>query len=57
MEGEGRYVLLPAESVSLYAESLGVQTSQEVTSLLAQDVSFRIRQIANVSCTLGSHAQ
>ena len=50
MEGaEQRFVRLPSESVSLYAESLGIHVPQEVTRTLLEDVSFRVRQIVGVS--------
>ena len=45
---ERRHIRLPAESVSLCAENLGIQTSQEVTSSVVEDVSFRIRQLTDV---------
>ena len=50
MEGfEQRFVRLPSESVSLCAESVGVQVPQEITKTLVEDVSFRVRQIVDVS--------
>ena len=50
MEGaEQRFVRLPSESVSLCAESLGIHVPQEVTRTLVEDVSFRVRQIVDVS--------
>ena len=48
-ENARRYVRLPEDCVSLCAENLGIQASREVTSSLAEDVSFRIRQITSVS--------
>ena len=44
-----RYVRLPEDCVSLCTENLGIQASREVTSVLVEDVSFRIRQITKVS--------
>ena len=53
MEGAGerarRYVRLPEDCVSLCMENLGIQASRDVTSSLVEDVSFRIRQVTNVS--------
>ena len=54
MEGEQqqrarRYVRIPEECISLCAENLGIQTSREVTGALVEDVSFRIRQVTQVS--------
>ena len=46
---ESRYARLSAESVTRCAESLDVQASQEVASSLVEDVSFRIRQLTDVS--------
>lgn len=43
-----RYIRLPADSVSLCAESLGIRASREVTSAVVEDVSFRIRQLTDV---------
>lgn len=44
-----RYVRLPEDCVSLCMENLGIQASREVTSVLVEDVSFRIRQVTKVS--------
>ena len=52
MEGEkqeSRYARLSADSVTLCAENVGVQASQEVASSLVEDVSFRIRQLTDVN--------
>lgn len=52
MEGEkqeGRYARLSTDSVTLCAENLGVQASQEVASSVVEDVSFRIRQLTDVN--------
>ena len=46
---EKRFVRLPSESVRLCAERVGVQISPEVSNALVEDVSFRIRQITDVS--------
>ena len=50
---ERRHIRLPADSVSMCAENLGIQPSQEVTSSLVEDVSFRIRQLTDVSMHVG----
>ena len=63
MEGERvrqrRYVRLPEDCVSLCMENLGIQASREVTSVLVEDVSFRIRQVTKVSqlCMSGQALQ
>lgn len=46
---QGRFVRVPIESIQLCVDELGLQTSDEVPSGLVEDVSFRIRQIADVS--------
>ena len=53
---EKRFVRLSSESIRLCAERIGIQTSAEVSSALVEDVSFRIRQITDVS-TLQSYKQ
>ena len=47
--GEKRFVRMSSESVRLCAERIGIQTSPEVSNALIEDVSFRIRQITDVS--------
>ncbi len=44
-----RFARYPGESVTLCAESVGLQISQEIEDLLVEDVSYRARQIAHVS--------
>ena len=48
-EAEKRFIRMPSESIRLCAERIGIQTSTEVSNALVEDVSFRIRQIADVS--------
>lgn len=43
-----RFIRLPAESISLCGESVGIQVNQEIEELLNEDVSYRIRKIAHV---------
>ena len=50
-EREKRYTRLPSDSVSLCAENLGIQASQEVASSVVEDVSFRIRQLTDVKAS------
>jgi transcription initiation factor TFIID subunit 6 len=60
MEGDRararRYVRLPEDCVSLCTENLGIQASREVTSVLVEDVSFRIRQVTKVALEFMNHA-
>ena len=50
MEGvEQKFVRIPSESVVLCAESIGLQLRGEVTKMLVEDTSFRVRQIVDVS--------
>lgn len=50
MEGvEQKFVRIPSESVVLCAESMGLQLRGEVTKMLVEDTSFRVRQIVDVS--------
>lgn len=51
VQRELRFVRLSPESAVLCAERVGVQNSQEVAGVLVEDVSFRIRQIADVRQT------
>uniref|UniRef100_A0A8C4TW85 TATA box binding protein associated factor (TAF) histone-like fold domain-containing protein n=1 Tax=Falco tinnunculus TaxID=100819 RepID=A0A8C4TW85_FALTI len=41
---ERRFVELPRESVRLMAESAGLELSDEVAALLAEDVCYRLRE-------------
>ena len=49
LAAEKRFIRLPSESIRLCAERVGIQTSAEVSNALMEDVSFRIRQITDVS--------
>jgi len=44
-----RFVRVPVESVESCADRIGVKTTEEVPGGIVEDVSFRLRQIANVS--------
>ena len=46
---ERRFVRLSPESVRHCAENIGIQVSSEVSNALVEDVSFRIRQVTDVS--------
>lgn len=48
-ERQRRFIRVPAEVVQSCVNRQGLQVSEEVCSGLAEDVSFRIRQIADVS--------
>ncbi len=50
-----QYIRVPVESIQSCIEQLGVHTSDDVPSGLVEDVSFRIRQIADVSGATPSH--
>ena len=43
------FVRFPVDSVILCAESVGIQPSQEVACGMVEDVSFRTRQLTDVS--------
>lgn len=45
---ERRFVEIPRESVRLMAESTGLELSDEVTALLAEDVCYRLREATQV---------
>lgn len=45
---ERRFVELPRDSVRLMAESAGVELSDEVAALLAEDVCYRLREATQV---------
>jgi TATA box binding protein associated factor (TAF) len=46
---ERRYAVLPKETVQVYAESVGLSDlTEEVSSQLAEDVSYRLRDIIQV---------
>lgn len=48
---------LPVECVSLCGENIGIPISQEVEDILAEDVSYRSRQITNIACQFMHHAK
>ena len=45
-----RFVRVPLESVQSCADQMGLKTTEDVPGGIVEDVSFRLRQIANVSC-------
>lgn len=45
---ERRFVELPRDSVRLMAESAGLELSDEVAALLAEDVCYRLREATQV---------
>ena len=45
---ERRFVEIPRESVRLMAESTGLELSDEVAALLAEDVCYRLREATQV---------
>lgn len=45
---ERRFVEVPRESIKLMAESTGVELSEEVAALLAEDVCYRLREATQV---------
>ena len=48
--GVGGYVQLPADCITMCAESLGItQLSQDVVPALAEDVNYRVREATQVS--------
>ena len=48
---ERRFAEVSRESVKLMAESAGVELSDDVTALLAEDVCYRLREATQVSAT------
>ena len=40
---------IPAESVALLVESIGLSNQENITTTLVEDASYRVRQIVNVS--------
>uniref|UniRef100_A0ABK0LN27 TATA-box binding protein associated factor 6 like n=1 Tax=Rattus norvegicus TaxID=10116 RepID=A0ABK0LN27_RAT len=51
---ERRFVEIPRESVRLMAESTGLELSDEVAALLAEDVCYRLREATQAVCGYGS---
>lgn len=45
---ERRFAEVPRESIKLMAESTGVELSEEVAALLAEDVCYRLREATQV---------
>lgn len=48
---ERRFVEIPRESVRLMAESTGLELSDEVAALLAEDVCYRLREATQCPAT------
>lgn len=53
---ERRFAQVSRESVTLMAESAGVELGEEIAAVLAEDVCYRLREAAQVraACTLKS---
>ncbi|XP_074424152.1 TAF6-like RNA polymerase II p300/CBP-associated factor-associated factor 65 kDa subunit 6L isoform X2 [Larus michahellis] len=54
---ERRFVELPRESVRLMAESAGLELSDEVAALLAEDVCYRLREATQNSSQFMKHTR
>ncbi|XP_068524384.1 TAF6-like RNA polymerase II p300/CBP-associated factor-associated factor 65 kDa subunit 6L isoform X2 [Anas acuta] len=54
---ERRFVELPRDSVRLMAESAGVELSDEVAALLAEDVCYRLREATQNSSQFMKHTR
>ncbi|TFJ97565.1 serine/threonine-protein kinase LMTK3 [Platysternon megacephalum] len=54
---ERRFVELPRESVRLMAESAGLELTDEVAALLAEDVCYRLREAAQNSSQFMKHTK
>ncbi|KAJ8246771.1 hypothetical protein GJAV_G00255230 [Gymnothorax javanicus] len=54
---ERRFAEVPRESVKLMAESAGVELSDEVAALLAEDVCYRLREATQSSSQFMRHAK
>lgn len=54
---ERRFVEIPRESVRLMAESTGVELTDEVASLLAEDVCYRLREATQNSSQFMKHTK
>lgn len=52
---ERRFVEIPRESVRLMAESTGLELSDEVAALLAEDVCYRLREATQNSSIHETH--
>lgn len=51
---ERRFAEVPRESVKLMAESAGVELSDDVAALLAEDVCYRLREATQVKNKTGA---
>ena len=50
---EKRYAILSRDSIRLFAEATGhAEISDEVAALLAEDVSYRLREATQVCCLI-----
>lgn len=54
---ERRFVEIPRESVRLMAESTGLELSDEVAALLAEDVCYRLREATQVHSPASQYPQ
>uniref|UniRef100_A0A672K976 TAF6-like RNA polymerase II p300/CBP-associated factor-associated factor 65 kDa subunit 6L n=1 Tax=Sinocyclocheilus grahami TaxID=75366 RepID=A0A672K976_SINGR len=54
---ERRFAEVPRESIKLMAESTGVELSEEVATLLAEDVCYRLREATQNSSQFMRHAK
>ncbi|EPQ02232.1 TAF6-like RNA polymerase II p300/CBP-associated factor-associated factor 65 kDa subunit 6L [Myotis brandtii] len=54
---ERRFVEIPRESVRLMAESMGLELSDEVAALLAEDVCYRLREATQNSSQFMKHTK
>nr|XP_055052598.1 TAF6-like RNA polymerase II p300/CBP-associated factor-associated factor 65 kDa subunit 6L isoform X2 [Misgurnus anguillicaudatus] len=54
---ERRFAEVPRESIKLMAESAGVELSEEVAALLAEDVCYRLREATQNSSQFMRHAK
>lgn len=54
---ERRFVEIPRESVRLMAESTGLELSDEVAALLAEDVCYRLREATQNSSQFMKHTK
>ena len=56
--GGGGYVQLPADCVTMCAESLGItQLAQDVVPALAEDVNYRVREATQNAIQFMRHAK
>ena len=52
---ERRFAEVPRESVKLMAESAGVELTDDVAALLAEDVCYRLREATQVNAAGGAY--